>query len=137
VFSTRQCSIKLIEGYYFDKEKCENRREGFYSQEVEEDCLDVLVERRKHLCGKSDLKLNEDDIRKNSDNNNINNDIVIISDVNSDMNMNNNDDYIHQRINLKKRTTKEIEKIQQVVAELDPFAPKKFHECVETQYDNK
>ena len=135
VFSTRQCSINLIEGYYFDKNKCEGRREGFYSQEVEEDCLDVLVERRRHLCGTSGgLELNEENIRKNSDNtnNNNNNDcVILVSDIMSDMN-NQNDDYMNQRNNLKRRTTKEIEKIQQVVAELDPFAPKKFHECVET-----
>ena len=139
VFSTRQCSINLIEGYYFDKNKCEGRREGFYSQEVEEDCLDVLVERRKHLCGKSGgLELTEENIRKNSDNNNNNNDdgVVLVSDIISDMN-NQNNDYMNQRNNLKRRTTKEIEKIQRVVAELDPFAPKKFHECVETQYDKK
>ena len=127
VFSTRQSSIEVIEDYYFDENKCKNRREGFYSQEIEEDCLDVLVERRKHLCGKSGLELSEEHMKKSTDMNNN----IIISDITSQ------NDYMFKRNNMKKRTTKEIEKIQHVVAELNPFAPKKFHKCIETQYDNK
>ena len=50
VFATRACAVNVIDDYYYNEENMKGRRDGFYDMEEEEDCFDILVERRKHLC---------------------------------------------------------------------------------------
>ena len=57
VFSTRAGCVNVIEDYYYNEDKMKGRREGFYNIEEEEDCYDILVERRKHLCDGKEPKL--------------------------------------------------------------------------------
>lgn len=57
VFCTRAGSVNVIEDYYYNEDNMKGRREGFYDMEEEEDCYDILVERRKHLCDVKEKKL--------------------------------------------------------------------------------
>lgn len=50
VFATRASAVNVIDDYYYNEDNMKDRRDGFYAMEEEENCFDILVERRKHFC---------------------------------------------------------------------------------------
>lgn len=64
VYTTRASGVNVIEDYYYNEERMRDRREGFYAMEEEEDCFDVLVERRKHFCEIKDPQLKYGSVMK-------------------------------------------------------------------------